>query len=113
MVCFHALSASRERARRRRQLTGVLGLGLLPLALSAGAAEPPLEVIRATVTQVLAALHDPAAQGEEQRARRRAAVRAIALPRFDAAGMAARALGPPGASAVRPSSRSSPACLPT
>jgi phospholipid transport system substrate-binding protein len=88
-----ALPASGGMTRPRLTLPQLLTLGLLTVQVSAWAAETPLEVIRATVTQVLAALQDPAAQGDEQRHRRRAAVHAIALPRFDAEGLAGSALG--------------------
>jgi phospholipid transport system substrate-binding protein len=74
-------------------LLQLLSITLLLVQPSAWAAETPLEVIRSTVNQVIAALQDPANQGEAQQHHRRAAVRAIALPRFDAEELASRALG--------------------
>ena len=74
-------------------LRQLIGVSVLALQVNAWAAETPLEMIRATVNQILAVLQDPAYQGADQRQRRRDTVQKIALPRFDAEEIAKRALG--------------------
>ena len=70
----------------------VLLAGLL-CCESVGAAQSPLEVIRATTNQVLNVLSDPSYQGESNRQKRLRRMWGVILPSFDQQEIAQRSLG--------------------
>jgi phospholipid transport system substrate-binding protein len=73
---------------------GLLGSVLVGGYFRASPAGEPLELIRQTVEAVLAVLRNPALQGPEHTAERRAKLRQAVGQRFGFADMAQRALGP-------------------
>jgi phospholipid transport system substrate-binding protein len=67
-------------------------IGCLCWSVRAWAATSPLDMIRSTTNQALAALADPSGQGKEQRQQQIERMWEIVLPRFDTADIAQRSL---------------------
>lgn len=81
------------RNRQRPKFCTLVVVGLLAVSTGAWAANSPLELIRAAVTQVTAVLENPASQGEEHQQERIKQVWTIVEPYFDLRDIAQRTLG--------------------